>query len=218
MRDSKNAGYTLVEVTISLAVTSILIFSILSFAVNILVTYADTTARSGLLSQAHTAMDIATNDVRLSASADDNNRWIDSNAPGGDYGWQSDSDTLVLATAVEDDNGDIIFADPLEYISEKNNIVYFVQGGSLYKRVIESPVAGNSAVSTCPQAEASESCPADKQLLDNVDSFSVVYLDGNGSEVAPTDARSVELTINLYSEEFSRPISVNYTTGMVFRN
>ncbi len=218
MNRPKEAGYTLVEVTIALAVTAILIFSILDFTTNILVQYTATTARSELLAEVQTALDIANNDIRLSASADQNNRWADSNAPSGDYSWQSDTNTLVLATAVEDNSGNIIFADPSEYISEKNNIVYYLSGDSLYKRVIAAPVAGNSATSTCPEDEATASCPADKKLLHDISSFQVKYLDGNGNEVTPTDARAIEITVGRSTEKFSQPISVSYTTGMVFRN
>lgn len=218
MKKLQESGYTLVEVTIALVVTGVLIFSILNFTTNTLVQYSETEARSSLLSEAQTALDIANNDIRLSASADQNNRWEDDNAPGDVYGWESDGNTLVLATAAEDGNGEILFADPSEYISEKNNIVYFVDNGSLYKRVIAAPVSGNSATTTCPAAEATAGCPADKELLDDVNSFSVDYLDDAGNEVAPTSARSVELNLELYTEEFSKPISVNYTTGMVFRN
>lgn len=218
MRRLQENGYTLIEVTIALVVTGVLIFSILNFTTNTLVQYSETEVRSSFLSEAQNALDIANNDIRLSASADENNRWEDDNAPGDVYGWESDDNTLVLATATEDNNGEILFADPSEYISEKNNVVYFIENGSLYKRVIASPVSGNSATTTCPAAEASSGCPADKKLLDNVNSFSVNYLDDAGNEVAPTSARSVELGVELYSEEFSRPISVNYTTGMVFRN
>lgn len=218
MRQLQQNGYTLIEVTIALVVTGVLIFSILNFTTNTLVQYSETEARSGLLSEAQTALDIANNDIRLSASADETNRWEDDNAPGDVYGWESNGNTLVLATAVEDDDGEILFADPSEYISEKNNVVYFVENGSLYKRVIAAPVSGNSATTTCPQSDASPGCPADRKLLDDVNSFSVDYLDDAGDEVAPTSARSIELSVELYTERFSKPISVSYETGMVFRN
>jgi prepilin-type N-terminal cleavage/methylation domain-containing protein len=218
MTELKNSGYTLVEVAIALAVTAILIFSILDFTTNMLVQYTATTTRAQLLGEAQTALDIVNNDIRLSASADQNNRWEDDNAPAGGFSWQSDGDTLVLATAVEDNEDNIIFADPAQYISQKNNIVYYLSSGSLYKRVIAAPVVDNSATTTCPPAEATQTCPADKKLLQNVSSFQVKYLDGNNNEVIPPEARSIELTAELYTEEFSQPISVSYTTGMVFRN
>jgi prepilin-type N-terminal cleavage/methylation domain-containing protein len=218
MKKLQEKGYTLIEVTIALVVTGVLIFSILNFTVNTLVQYAETEVRSRMLSEAQIALDIANNDIRLSASADDSNRWPDDNAPNNEFGWQSDSDTLVLATAAEDNDGNILFADPSEYISHKNNIVYYISSGSLYKRVIAAPAAGNSATTTCPPAEATESCPADKELMQDVETFVVKYIDGIGNEVSPTNARSIELSVELYTERFSRPISVNYTTGMVFRN
>lgn len=218
MRKLKNSGYTLVEVTIALTVTGMIMLAILGFTTNMLVQYSEANVRTDLLSEAQKALDIANNDIRLSASADDTNRWPDTNAPEGDFSWESGDDTLVLATAVEDTGGDISFADESEYISHKNNIIYFVSEGSLYKRVLAAPVANNSATTTCPESGASSECPEDSLELDNVSNFNVRYFDGNNNEVEPTNARSVEITVELYEEEFSRPISVNYTTRMVFRN
>jgi hypothetical protein len=123
-----------------------------------------------------------------------------------------------LATAAEDNNRNILFDDPAEYISHKNNVIYFLSNDSLYKRVLAAPVAGNSEETTCPEAQASPSCPADKVMLRNISSFDVKYLDGADNEVAPSSARSVEVTIGRYTEEYSRPVSVSYTTRMVFRN
>jgi prepilin-type N-terminal cleavage/methylation domain-containing protein len=218
MRNLGNKGYTLVEVTIALTVTSILFLAIINFMTNTMAQYAAASARSELLSEAHTAVDIVVNDVRLSASAEETNRWPDDNAPGGEFGWESDSNTLVLATAAEDSNRDILFDDPAEYISYKNNVIYFLSNDSLYKRVLAAPVAGNSEETTCPEAQASASCPADNVMLRNISSFNVKYLDGAENEVTPSNARSIEVTIGRYTEEYSRPISVSYTTRMVFRN
>jgi hypothetical protein len=125
---------------------------------------------------------------------------------------------LVLATAAEDSNGSVIFADSKNYITEKNNIVYFVKDDTLYKRTIASTVANNSAVTSCPINTASTSCPADKELLHNVTDFTVTYKDGQNNSVTPTDARSIELRVTVSKHLYSQDISVDYTTRMVFRN
>ena len=80
-----------------------------------MVQYAKTEVRTDLLNKAQAGLDVINNDIRLSGNADLNNRISDDNAPGAPddkLSWLSDSDTLILATAVEDTNGDIIFCRP----------------------------------------------------------------------------------------------------------
>lgn len=214
--DSK--GFTLVETIVTVSVVSILLLVIANFSIDSLGQSSILTAQSNLLGESQIAMDRAINDIRLSAGAEETNRWPDVNNSGGNYAWQSNSGTVVLASAVTDSNNNIIFADPANYISEKNNVIYFVNNGFLYKKVLASPVTNNSSQTTCPKASATTACPADKELLSNVTDFSAKYINGDGQEVTPTDARSIELTIKTSTRKFSRNITSNYTTRAVFRN
>ncbi len=217
----KNKGFTLIETMIAMTVTAVLIGVIITFMTNSIAQYAKTGARSGLLNEAQVGLDIIGDDIRLSGNADANNRIPDDNAPNAPsdtLSWQSDQDTLVLATAVEDSNKNIIFADPVLYISEKNNNVYYLNNGSLYKRTLASNVSGNSAKTTCPASVANQNCPEDKKLLSNVQTFTVSYYDAQNQEVTPTNARSIELYVKLQKQEYGQPISVEYSTRMVFRN
>ncbi len=214
-------GFTLVETVIALAVSALLIFTIIDFMTNSLVRYAVANARAGLMNQAQASLDIIGNDIRLSANADDDNRWQDTNAPGAPsnlFSWQSNSTTLILATAAENTSGDIIFSDPAQYISAKNNNIYFLTGGVLYKRTIAATVANNGAKTSCPSSIATALCPADRKMLTNVKTFSFKYFNDTGQEVTPTDARSIEMHVTLEEKQYGEPVSVDYTTRMVFRN
>lgn len=211
-------GFTLVEVLIALTVVAILLGVIANFAITALSQSSINAARAELLGQSQIAMDRAINDIRLSAGAEQNNRWPDANNATGPLTWQSDASTLVLATAVVNSSNDVIFADPAKYISEKNDIIYFVKSGILYKRVLASTIANNAAKTTCPTATASTACPADRALLKNVTSFTLKYLNGDEIEVTPENARSVELTIKTATSKFKRNITSDYTTRAVFRN
>lgn len=219
MKNSR--GFTLVETIIALSVTSVLIFLIINFMTNSIVQYAITEARSTLLNEAQSGLEVIGDDIRLSGNADANNRWQDANAPGAPdnlLSWASASSTLVLATAVENADGDVIFADPAQYISEKNNNIYFVQDRKLYKRTIASDVEGNTVRTTCPASQATATCPADRQLLENVETFTVRYYNAQNNEVTPTDARSIELYVKLQDTKYKQVVSTEYTTRMVFRN
>jgi type II secretory pathway pseudopilin PulG len=222
MKRQNTAGFTLVEVTVALTMAGLLIAIVLGFMVNSLTQYSIAGARAELLNEAQIALDIAANDIRLSANADANNRWDDANAPGApsnELSWESDDDTLVLATAAENSSGDILFSDAANYISHKNNSIYFITDGKLYKRVLAAPnVTGNVAVTTCPAAVADNSCPADKLLLQNVELFSVKYFNEQNQEVAPDEARSIELHVKLKVIRYPESVLAEYKTRMVFRN
>lgn len=212
-------GFTITEIVITVGMLAALIVLVFGFMVNGLVEYTTATNRANLLNSARNGLEVITNDVRLSANADENNRWPDDNGPDGeDFGWESHENTLVLANVAEDDEHNILFADPAQYIPHKNNVIYFLQNGSLYKRVLAAPVTDNSATNTCPSSGASAECPADKVLLENVQDFSIQYLNEEDIETEPTDARSVRITAHLQKDTFGRPVDVTYTTRMVFRN
>lgn len=214
-------GFTIVELLVVISVTTILVIVVTSFMMVNLRESTLATARANMLRETQQSLDLAANDIRLSANADANNRWADVNSPSGasnQFSWQSNSSTLVLAAAAEKNDGSIIFADAKNYITEKNNIVYFVKDGTLYKRTIASPVADNKDKTTCPMNLASANCQADKPLLQNVSAFTVLYKDGQNNNVSPTDARSIELNVTTNKKIYSKTLSVNYKTRMVFRN
>lgn len=212
-------GFTLVEVVITVSVVGIVLGIVSLFAINSLTQSSVQSARADLLGESQIALDNIISDVRLSAGADDNNRHPDPNN-GGDLSmdWQSDATTLVLATAAVDNNNDIIFSDPVMYISEKNNVIYFVDQGVLYERVLASDAEGNNAKTTCPKNLSSEGCPEDKVMLNNVTKFEVKYFDNNDTEVTPTNARSVEISVETNVKKFGRDIKAEYVTRAVFRN
>jgi prepilin-type N-terminal cleavage/methylation domain-containing protein len=209
-------GFTLVETVVAITVVGIVLGIIAIFSVSSLQQSSVETARATLLGESQIAMDRMISDIRLSAGADLNNRWPDDNNSGGDFAWQSNASNLVLATAVLDTDNEIVFADPAQYISEKNNVIYFVSNGVLYKRILAAPVADNASKTTCPTATAT--CPVDRAMLHNVTGFTVKYLNGDGQEVTPTEARSVELDITTSTSKFSQNIDSDYTTRAVFRN
>ena len=216
-----DAGFTIVELLVALTVTGLVIGIMMNFMLNNLVQSSVQSAHANLLRESQQTLDLVANDIQLSANADQNNRWPDANAPSAPlntFSWASNSTTLVLATAATTSSKTIIFSDPLKYITQKNNIIYFVQNKTLYKRTVAASVAGNGAKTSCPKSIATSLCPADKELVHDVSSFSVNYLDGDNQSVTPSNARSIELTLKLSAKTYRQVISETYTTRMVFRN
>lgn len=214
-----NRGMTVVELTITLVVTMVVATGIIVFMVSGIRNYSAANAKANLLGQAQTAVGRISEDIMLAATADANNRVDDANAPigGNPNSWASDADTLILATAVEDQDSNIVYADPVEYISHKNNIIYYLSGTKLYRRVLAATVTGNKAKTTCPPASATASCPGDTLMLDDVSSFVISYRDHLNQTVVPDEARSVEVSVSLQSKAYSSA-KVSYTTRTVFRN
>ena len=215
------SGFTMPELLIAVVVTTMVVIVLTNFLMRNLQTATLETAQANIQREVELTLDKASTDIRLSANADLHNRNSDSNGPGGtanQYSWTSNSSTLVLATAATTSANAIIFTDPANYVTTKNNVVYFVSGGTLYKRTIAASVVGNSAKTNCPSAKATAACPSDKAMLRNVKTFTVTYLDGSNNSVAPTSARSVELSLTASTVKYKKTLSASYTTRMVFRN
>ncbi len=215
-------GYTLMELVVATAVAGILLLGIMTFLTTTLVNNSIRSARADLLREAQLTLDVLTRDIRLSANVDETNRWEDDFSPDADItnglGWVSDESTLVLATVAEDIDRNILFQDATHYITHKNNNIYFVDNGSLYKRTLAAPIDNNRSASTCPADEASPSCPADRRLVQNVRSFTVRYFNSMDEEVAASMARSVEVSLSLQATKYGREVTADYTTRTVFRN
>lgn len=214
-------GMTLIELLVTAVIVSIVSVILVAFLGDWVEQHAVSDTRTQLLTEAQNSLDIITDAVRLSAAADQLNRWEDPNSPGAPddvYSWSSDSDTLVLASAVEDTNGDIVFSDTLSYTSQKNNQIFFVSDSKLYRRLLAAPEENNTMVTSCPESISSDVCPKDRLLADNVTSFVIKYYNADNQEVSPVGARSIQVSLTLAKTTYKQPIEESYSTRMVFRN
>jgi prepilin-type N-terminal cleavage/methylation domain-containing protein len=221
MTANNQRGYTIVEVLISLVITSILVGVLAIFSISSLINNAINGARIDLQSEAQLALDMIGEDIRLASGADLNNRWQDDNAPGAPtdtLSWESDGDVLVLSTVAENAEREILFEDVSNYISYKNNTIYYIEDGILYKRIVAADIPDNRSNTTCPEAVATVTCRADSAILSNIEELVFTYVDRSGNVVAPENARSVEVLVRLSVDRAGQTIRAEYQTRMVFRN
>ena len=219
MKKVNQTGFTLVELLVVMAVTTVLASVASSFMISNLTRSTVANARTNLLGEAQVGLDKVTADIRSAANADVNNRWPDANAPGGNqFGWNSSNTVLILATTAQDNYDNVLYQDASNYIPYRDNVIYFVQNGVLYKRTLAAPVTNNLAKTSCPAAAATASCPADKAILHNVTAFNVRYIDRTGADTTATNEKAVELTITLQTTAYRNLVKATYTTRMVFRN
>lgn len=211
-------GFTLVELTIVMIIMGIMSLTLAAFISNWLQTSGLDSTRTILLTNAQTALDTITNDIMLSGNVDQTNRWPDPNGPGGQFGWQSNSQTLILAKVATTSNGSPIFLDSADYITQKDDVIYYLSGTTLYRRTLASNSANDSAITTCPPDDASSTCPADTTIATGVTNWSVAYYGSSGALVSPSNATSIQLSITITGSFENQTISASYSTRMVFRN
>jgi type II secretory pathway pseudopilin PulG len=220
MKKLTRSGLTLVELVVATAVISILTIVMMSFLANRIADNAVKNARSDIQLQTQQTLDQAGRDIKHSANVDDQNRWEDSyspTSPSNNFGWFSDGGTLVLASPAQDQSSNVLWQDHQGYVSYKDNFIYFVSNGSLFKRTLAASIANNRESTTCPSGTSG--CPADAQLANNVAEFSIVYYDANDNQVAViSEARSVAITMRVAKTVFSKDLDAQYTVRTVLRN
>lgn len=215
----QDKGFTIIELLLVMIIMGILSLAMASFITSWLQTSSIAQARANLLNTAQIALDDANNDIMLSGGVDQTNRWPDPNGPGGNqYGWQSNSQTLILAKVATDSSGNAIFLDSSDYITQKDDVIYFLSGTTLYRRTLASDSTNDAAVTTCPASDATSSCPPDLTIVTGVTNWSVTYYDANNQVVTPDNARSIQLSITLTAPYGNQTINTSYSTRMVFRN
>jgi prepilin-type N-terminal cleavage/methylation domain-containing protein len=212
-------GFTLLEITIATAVVSLLAVLVIGFLTDTFVNRVYKSAESDMLAEAQLALERLEKDIRHASNVDEQNRWPDSNAPDDNdpYSWQSDEDTLILASPAVDSDNSFVYRDPFAYLTYKDNLIYFVENGVLYRRTLAADVTGNDAEATCPEDD-STSCPGDIELATGVNTFRLRYFDAEDNEVPPSQARSVQATLQLKRKVYGRSLDVEYEIRSVFRN
>lgn len=166
------------------------------------------TARGQLNVQLTSATNRFENDIRYSRSVLPNNTVSDSSAPSNDDSWNSGASQLVLGTTARDDANEPLGSG---YTDELDNIIYYINSDTLYRRLLANPDSSNryEAPTTCPQTSTG-GCSDDTAILHNVDSFNLTYYDSTGGET--TDYSSVEnikVDITLKIDESRQDISLN---------
>jgi len=211
-------GFTLIELTLVMIIMGIMSLTMATFISNWLQTSGLDSTRSVLLSNAETALDTINNDIRLSGNVDQTNRWPDPNGPGGQFGWQSNSQTLILAKVATTSSGSPIFLDSSDYITQKDDVIYYLSGTTLYRRTLASDSTNDSAITTCPTSDASSTCPPDTTIATGVTNWSVTYYGSAGTIVSPSNASSIQLSITITGSFENQTVNASYSTRMVFRN
>lgn len=215
----KSAGFTVTELLIAVAVSGILAGVLLTFT---FLSYGGTIQNSSearLAVESQNILRSVVEELRVSSGVRATNSLNDPNAPGGAWTTSNSDLVLIISTPVTDNSNQYVI-DPLTGGPYQNEIVYYAQGNTLYKRYLaNSAASGNLFKTSCPEALASDTCPADVKLSEHFKNMSFVFYDQDDVETTTlASVRSIKLNIDMEQKSFGRTVSFNNSIRMTMRN
>lgn len=235
-RSLQQTGFTLVEVLIMSPVVFITVVIITGYLFN---QYGQLTQQGSSINLQVEAQNITfsmQDDIFFAKNFSDksNNNLTDPYQPNGGWSYNSSPPTLIINTPAitashRDPNRQPVYINTLGCSPQStleqndelyNNIIYFVSGSYLYKRILTAPsgmaTCGNSHQrQTCPSANASQACPADRILTDKLSSMTLTYYDTNNNTVSsPLQAEKVKVAVNLKDRAYAEDITASSSITM----
>lgn len=221
-----NEGFTLLELMVVMVIVGILAVMVSEFYSQRLTDYARNFTLTILQANTKQAIESMERDIKAARSIDAVNALPDSKSPcssANQYCWQSTStspSTIVLSVPARDTSQNLMYRDSLHNVIVLNEVVYYIDNSTktLYRRTIANPAAGNAAISTCPPAIATSSCPADSKVVEDVANMVIRYYDSSNASVTPANSYSIDITIQQTRKAFGKIYTNILTSRASLRN
>lgn len=212
-------GVTLVELMVVISIASIVLVAVTSISIYI---YGDTlrgSIRARLGGESQNILRSVTEELRQSSSIRTTNANPDANAPGGAWTTSNTNLILIISTPALDASNNFIMNNQTGF-PYQNEIVYFVNDGTLYKRYIANQNAvGNKTRSSCPASKSSSICAADVVMTKYFKAMDFVLYDQNNDVTTNIPAaRSILLKIDLERKISGQPVTFNNSIRITIRN
>lgn len=216
---ANQSGLSLLEVLLAMAIASVLATVFLTVSLNYVATIMTNKASAELAIESNFALQNMVEDIRLADGVAATNTITDANAPVGGWVTSEASNVLILNSPATTVDNDVIY-DPSTGLPYRNQTIYFISGGKLYKRILKNTdAAGNRAVTTCPAAAMTSTCPSDRQYSSFMQDINFSYFDTDNVVTAdPASARSVRLTAILSRKAYGKTITSSNTIQATQRN
>lgn len=213
------AGFTLIELILAISIASIMTVVMMVVMVYFYGDVLKSQATAELAIESQTVLRRIVEDARLADAIRSTNQISDSNAPVGGWTTSDPSNVLIIATPASDSNEAIIY-NPDDSYPYENEVVYFSNGNSMYRRTLKNTDAtGNTATTTCPASAVSASCPSDTTLTDYLTNLTFTFYDINNQTTSDaSQARSISITINLQRTIYGNVVSFDNTVRTTLRN
>jgi prepilin-type N-terminal cleavage/methylation domain-containing protein len=234
-RVNKKSGFTIVELVVTMAVSAIIVTSIVG-AVAFFIT---NTAMTNTRNRVHTDLQASFQKIASYVRSSDNvllyNWGPDDNAPtvkidaadatkvpGPDsvpaddnykYYWRSTDKQLVMAQPSRDASGKPIYTNPAnnDYSGPRDSTVLYLKNGALYERNVYTSQSANTTL-TCAGTSTIGGCPSDIKVVDNVKNFAVTYYNSTGVEIPSSLPDGSGGTINNYNaRKLAKAVKIDLT-------
>lgn len=212
-KDYDQAGFSIVELTASIAIMSILMIGLMTFMFNSFALITRNGTLTEMSNDSQNLLRVTVETIRYGAGVRQNNTITDPNQPVG--GWTTSNASFVIVISVPALNSSrnyIIDSDTGEpYLNE---LVYYKSGAQLRQRTLaHAGATGNTLKTSCPDSLATTSCPADKKLINNVDSMVFTLYDQDNIQTTdPLIAKSVKIDLDMKRNSVGG--SVNFTNSI----
>lgn len=215
----EQAGFTLVELTVVVSVTSIVAVVFLGVITNYFVVITRNNELTDMTVNAQNLLRTTVENIRYGNGVEQTNTISDPNAPSGGWNTSNTNFVIVIPVPAEDTSRNYI-TDPSTGSPYMNELVYYKSGTTLMERILANPSAvGNALQTTCPANLVTSSCPADKTLATYVSSMTFVLYDQNAvTTTTPTQARSINIVLTMQRNAPISPLSVTSNIRVTLRN
>lgn len=215
----RESGFTILELLIAVAISTILSTVLLAFTLTYVADVFRSRSAAELAVESHFVLRTMVEDIRLADGIDTINDITDDNAPEDGWTTSDANNQLIINSPAVTVDKDIIYDSETGY-PYRNQLIYFISGNNLYKRVLGNTAAdGNSLTTSCPQASASSTCPADKNYTSNIDNLTFEFYDIDNTITSdPTLARSVKVGLVMSRRSFGKTVTLNNSIQTTLRN
>lgn len=219
MPDNKSSGFTLVELLITISLFGIISVSFLSLITIFFTNITRNNATIDMTVASQNLLRSTVDELRYSAGVRQTNTITDPNSPPGGWNTNNDAFVIIISKPAEDSTRNYII-NPLTGTPYINELVYFKQGSTLYRRTLATSAAnGNTSQTTCPPTSATVSCPADARLVENLDDMIFTLYDQDDASTTDTSlARSVRIDLYMERDTFGEPLRLENNIRVTLRN
>ncbi len=218
-KSTANDGFTIPEMAVSITVLGILLAGALGVSTYFFTFITRNNALIEMTVESQNLLRETVEEIRYGAGVRQSATIADPNAPAGGWNTSNDDFVIVIAAPALDGSGEYII-DSSTGSPYNNELVYFKSGTTLYRRNLAHPsAAGNRLLTSCPAALATASCPADRALVENLNTMVFTLYDQDDSPTSdPLVARSVKIDLGLSKDTFGSPLTLDNSIRVTLRN
>lgn len=212
-------GFTLTELILSISIIGILSVSMLAIITNYFVIMTRNNLMIDMTVDSQNLLRTTVEALRYGAGVRQNNTIADANEPMGGWNTSNTDFVIIIAVPAQDPSRNYII-DPDTGNPYQNELVYYKSGNQLLRRALAHPSAtGNSLKTSCPEATATTICPADRELIENINTMNFTLYDQDDALTTdPLLARSVKIDLSLSKDTFGDPLTLDNSIRITLRN